>query len=224
MRNRRGGAARRRGVTRPQQAEAVPGKDAGAEMKAVGDALTVCATCDRLDERAAQLGLDGSTRAKREKQARYEERSGRYVQLLEQPMPQHLGELWAEPWTKGLTWRGGWWWMARRCYWWRRWLVGGGRTPRVLRRVHKHVHVRLVSCVYRYPSQPGAPARLHVLETGSRGVAGRRAMLAVGGDDDYRKLQPGLEALALGAAVSGRGYAFFYTPRCCSGLCARFWV
>ena len=32
------GAARRDGgVTRPQQAEAVPGKDAGAEMKAVGD-------------------------------------------------------------------------------------------------------------------------------------------------------------------------------------------
>ena len=33
------GAARRDGgATRPQQAEAVPGKDAGAEMKAVGDA------------------------------------------------------------------------------------------------------------------------------------------------------------------------------------------
>ena len=95
MRNRRSDGAARRdgGVTRPQQAEAVPGKDAGAELKAVGDALTVCATCDRLDERAAQLGLDGSTRAKREKQARYEERFGRYVQLLEQPMPQRLGEL-----------------------------------------------------------------------------------------------------------------------------------
>ena len=33
------------------------------------------------------------TRSKREKQARYEERFGRYVQLLEQPMPQRLGEL-----------------------------------------------------------------------------------------------------------------------------------
>ena len=89
---RRGATAGCRGCSRPQ-AVAVPGKDADAEMKAVGDALTVCATCDRLDERAAQLGLDGSTRAKREKQARYEERSGRYVQLLEQPMPQHLSEL-----------------------------------------------------------------------------------------------------------------------------------
>ena len=43
------GAARRDGgATRPQQAEAVPGKDAGAEMKVVGDALTACATGDRL--------------------------------------------------------------------------------------------------------------------------------------------------------------------------------
>ena len=63
------GAARRDGgATRPQQAEAVPEKDAGAEMKVVGDALTACATGDRLDEHAAQLGLDGSARFKREKQ------------------------------------------------------------------------------------------------------------------------------------------------------------
>ena len=75
------GAARRDGgATRPQQAEAVPEKDAGAEMKVVGDALTACATGDRLDEHAAQLGLDGSARFKREKQARYEE--GRSASVL----------------------------------------------------------------------------------------------------------------------------------------------
>jgi len=88
------GAARRDGgATRPQQAEAVPGKDAGAEMKVVGDALTACATGDRLDEHAAQLGLDGSARFKREKQARYEERFWRHVQVLLHKMPQCLGEL-----------------------------------------------------------------------------------------------------------------------------------
>ena len=65
------GAARRdAGATRPQQAEAVPGKDAGAEMKVVGDALTACATGDRLDEHAAQLGLDGSRMGAQDSSAR----------------------------------------------------------------------------------------------------------------------------------------------------------